>query len=242
MKRALIVLSLLLNLLVIGSVVWIVWGGGLSTLARSFVNPAHARWVSQFEALPVEPGSVVFLGDSITEGGSWHELFPGVPVHNRGIGGDITTGVLARLPQVTAGRPGKVFLKIGTNDLGAGAAEAEIVVNIGEIVDRIHAESSGTEVYVQSLLPRGTDYRERIESLNDRLRAAAPEHGASFVDLYPLFLADDGSIRDELANDELHLMGAGYEIWRDAIDDLVRARPAEPTPEPPIDAPSEEPA
>ena len=31
----------------------------------------------------------------------------------------------------------------------------------------------------------------------------------------------DGSIRDDLSNDELHLLGGGYIIWRDAIADLL---------------------
>jgi len=222
LKRALISLSLLLNLLVLGIIVWFFWGGGLMRVAWRFIGPAQERWVSQFEVLPVAPGSVVFLGDSITEGGKWHELFPDEPVHNRGIGGDVTTGVLERLHQVTQGRPAKVFLMIGTNDLAFGRSEDEIIANMGTITARIRAESPGTQVYLQSVLPRDEDNRERIESLNDRLRTTASEQGATFVDLYPLFLDEDGSIRDELANDELHLMGAGYEIWRDAIAELVR--------------------
>ena len=67
--------------------------------------------------------------------------------------------------QVTEGRPSKVFLKIGTNDLGTGVPEDEIVANLAEILDRIAAESPGTGVYVQSVLPRQASYRERIESL-----------------------------------------------------------------------------
>ncbi len=223
MKRILIILSVLTNLVVLATVVWVVWGGGFTTAIRRMIVPAHERWVSQFELLGVESGSVVFLGDSITEGGSWSELFPGVPVHNRGIGGDVTQGILERLHQVTDGQPGKVFLKIGTNDLSNGMSEDEIVENIAEIADRIRVESPGTAVFVQSLLPRGGEYQVRIESLNERLRGSASEHHATFVDLYPLFLAEDGSIRDDLANDELHLLGAGYEIWRDAIDAQVRA-------------------
>jgi hypothetical protein len=38
-----------------------------------------------------------------------------------------------------------------------------------------------------------------------------------WIDLYPRFLAPDGSIRDDLSNDELHLLGPGYDLWRDAI-------------------------
>ena len=240
MKRVWISLSLLLNAVVLGAAGWLFFGGGFGALIQGFVGPGHARWVSQFEVLPVTSGSVVFLGDSITEGGSWHELFPDVRVHNRGIGGDTTPGVLERLHQVTAGRPAKVFLKIGTNDLSFGRREDEIVANIREIVDRIHAESPGTRVYVQSVLPRDVGYRERIESLNARLAEAMPRQRATFVDLYPLFLAADGSILDRLANDELHLLGPGYEVWRDAIAPLVRPE-LPPEHHTPSEAPLEEP-
>lgn len=88
-----------------------------------FIQPAHERWVSQFEVLPVLPGDTVFLGDSITEGGSWHELFPSSRVRNRGIGGEVTTGVLGRVNQISRGAPSQVFLLIGTNDLAFGIAE-----------------------------------------------------------------------------------------------------------------------
>ncbi len=60
-----------------------------------------------------------------------------------------------------------------------------------------------------------------MESLNERLEATARSTGATWIDLYPLFLDPDGSIRDDLANDELHLLGDGYIIWRDHIRELV---------------------
>jgi len=248
LRRVLVGLSVLLNLATMALVAWLAWGGGLQRLASSFIQPMHERWVSQFELLPVAAGDVVFLGDSITEGGSWHELFPGVPVRNRGIGGDVTVGVLERLPQVTAGGPAKVFVKIGTNDLAASVSEDEIVSNLSEIIGRIHAEAPGAEVYVQSVLPRDASYRARIEALNDRYAEVAAERGVAFVDLYPLFLSEDGSISDELANDELHLMGEGYAVWRDAIEGLVRGGPGVvdpvPAPTPPAEprAPSKGPA
>jgi lysophospholipase L1-like esterase len=62
------------------------------------------------------------------------------------------------------------------------------------------------------------EYRESVESLNARLEATAAESGAIWINLYPLFLDEaDGSIRNDLANDELHLLGDGYLIWREQI-------------------------
>jgi lysophospholipase L1-like esterase len=176
--------------------------------------------VSQFEVLPVLPGDTVFLGDSITEGGSWHELFPESRVRNRGIGGDVTMGVLARVNQVSRGAPSQVFLLIGTNDLAFGIPEADIVANIRRIIDEILEESPRTEIFVQSVLPRAAEYRERIESLN-RLLQPSINGVAQWVELYPLFLDADGSINDAYSNDELHLNGRGYLVWREAISGYV---------------------
>ncbi|MFW5685762.1 MAG: GDSL-type esterase/lipase family protein [Spirochaetota bacterium] len=221
-KRVAIGVSIAVNAVVIAAVIWIATGSAMNTIMRIGTRFSHERWVSQFALLDVSDGDTVFLGDSITEGGNWHELVPGCAVKNRGIGGDTTEGVLARLDHVTSGRPARVFLMIGTNDLFAGVAEDEIVANVAEIVRRIGTESPGTEVFVQSVLPRAARYRSAVESLNASLERSVAGT-ARWVDLYPLFLdRSDGSIKDTLSNDELHLLGDGYLLWRDAIADLLR--------------------
>lgn len=152
------------------------------------VEPHYNRAVDQFELLPVEPGDTVFLGDSLTEFGTWSALFPNTRVRNRGIAGDDTAGVLARLDELTAGKPARVFLMIGTNDLTYAIREEQIVANITTIVSRIQDQSWGTEIFVQSVLPRNRDFRERVESLNRKLRMAISR-----------------------------LLGEGYRLWRDLI-------------------------
>ena len=220
MKKLLIGLSVLLNI-VVGYVVIGIANGNVPPLVLKFMSEAdHQRWLSQFEALSVQNGDVVILGDSITRGGSWHELFPNSPVRNRGIGGDTTRGVLARLHQVTSGKPSQVFLLIGTNDLTIGESDEAIVNNISTIVDRLATESPETQVFVQSILPRSDGYRERVETLNDKLRLAI-EDRAEWIELYSLMVDEDGSIADLYSNDELHLHGAGYAVWVDAIANRV---------------------
>ncbi len=235
--RKLLVVSLALNLLVGAAAAWILLGPGRTTITRAFLEGHHARRISAFEAFPIAPDDVVFLGDSITEGGPWEELFPGIRARNRGIGGDTTDGVLRRLEQVTNGRPAKLFLMIGTNDLFRGDPEAEIVARIEEILDRLKQASPDTEIYLQSVLPRAGDYRERVEGLNTRLAEVVSEMGVGWVDLYPAFLdSETGAIRAELSNDALHLLGPGYALWREQIEALVRAGA-----EPMLGLPAEEP-
>jgi lysophospholipase L1-like esterase len=105
---------------------------------------------------------------------------------------------------------------IGTNDLGLGIDPALIAENIRIIVTSIKTKSPSTEIYVQSVLPRKTRFREKIEELNALVRANTRSMSI-WIDLYPIFLDSDGSIRNDLSNDELHLLGDGYALWRDRI-------------------------
>ncbi|MDG2303400.1 MAG: GDSL-type esterase/lipase family protein [Candidatus Binatia bacterium] len=219
MKRLLIGLSVLFNVITVAGV------GGLYYITDgfAFIRMQQERLRSLYETLPIEEGDVVFLGDSITEGGAWDELFPGIPAKNRGIGGDTSEGVLDRLETITRGKPSKVFLKIGTNDLAMTISAEDISTNVGTILDRIHRESPGTQVYVQSVLPRDSWFTPGVQELNRLLEKVAVAHDATWIDVFPLFVdADGGAIRSEYANDRLHLMGPAYVVWRDALDPYVR--------------------
>ncbi len=217
-RRALVGISLALNALTLAAAGWLTLGGGLMAVAQRFIRAHHEQLESHFESFPLARGDIVFLGDSITEGGRWEELFPALRARNRGIGGDTTAGVLARLAQLSRSAPSAVFVMIGTNDLGSGVPEAEIVANVETILARLRADSPSTRLFVQSVLPRGAEYRARIESLNARLAGVVRAAGAEFVDLYPHFLdPNDGSIRDDYSNDELHLLGPGYRVWQSQL-------------------------
>lgn len=99
----------------------------------------------------MQSGDIVFLGDSITEYGSWHELFPQAAVRNRGISGDNTTSMLGRIDQITCGKPAKVFLMIGTNDLSGGVSPKDIVTNTVKIVETLQKDSPHTKIFVQRI-------------------------------------------------------------------------------------------
>lgn len=85
---------------------------------------------SLFEVLPVYSSDIVFLGNSITDGCEWAELFNNRHVKNRGISGDRSGWLLDRLDPIVGGHPKKLFLMIGVNDLAAGVSPDEIVANV----------------------------------------------------------------------------------------------------------------
>lgn len=182
---------------------------------------------SLFEKLPVTSKDVVFLGNSITNGGEWMELLGSANMKNRGISGDVTMGVYDRLEPVIDGEPDKIFLLIGINDLARDISEDTIVANIGMILDKIRLESPLTRVYLQSIMPvndhfgmfgGATKKWSVIKTLNERLKLLAESKNAVYVDLFTE-LVEPGTekLNLEYTNDGLHLMGDGYLKWAEII-------------------------
>ena len=207
-------------------------------LALSFLTPKSgaqqpdsftsfgAYWhnrTSQFRTLPNPDREICFLGDSITDGCEWRELTGIERVTNRGIGGDTAWGVLARLDEVTEGKPEKIFLMIGTNDLARGKKPMEVRDKIAAILDTIRRDSPRTTVYLQSVLPTNEDMgsgpyvNANINPLNDLLVKLAADKKVAWVDLRPVFRDDKGKLKQELTVDGLHLNGQAYYLWYSVI-------------------------
>lgn len=180
-----------------------------------------------FEVLPIGSSDIVFLGNSITDGGEWAELFQDSRMKNRGISGDIAEGVYDRLDAVLKGKPAKIFLMIGINDVARGTAADTIVYRIGKIVDKIQAESPSTRLYVESLLPVNDDFGkfqghtsrgDVVVEINNLLKQLAESRKVIYIDLYSRFVnAADGKMNKIYSNDGLHLLGKGYLLWKEIL-------------------------
>jgi len=190
---------------------------------RVLVHPVTAaRDRVLFDKFPVEQGDVVFLGDSLTRQGRWGEMYPGVPVRNRGVSGDTTSDVHARLPQAVRAAPAQIFLMIGTNDLGLGRSAEVVLANLSRIVSEIRRISPATTLVLQTLLPREAALRSSVEAVNRGLAALAEREGLPLVDVGQAMRSPAGTLRPELTRDGLHLLDAGYQVWKDALDPWVR--------------------
>ncbi|MDE6006416.1 MAG: hypothetical protein K2G67_02550 [Muribaculaceae bacterium] len=185
---------------------------------------------SLFELLPIENDDIVFLGNSITDGGEFNELFGMNNIKNRGIRSDVIPGVEKRLPQVTSGHPKKIFLLIGINDVSHGLSVDQLAARYRSLVAKIKEQSPDTELFIQSVMPINnsiTKYKsligkeKTIRQFNERIKAIAESAGATYVDLWPALADGKGNLKKAYTNDGLHLTGAGYKAWRDAIRELV---------------------
>ena len=179
-----------------------------------------------FESLPDTENEIIFLGNSITDNAEWWELFEDTHVKNRGIGGDDTDGVLERLGEVTSSRPDKIFIMIGTNDLAYMKSAEHVLTNYAKILDRIEQDSPGTRIYIQAILPTDDAIHTLrknadIRGLNESLEVMATERGHTYLDLYNPFAGEDGKLNPDYSLDGLHLNGAGYQLWKELIENYV---------------------
>ena len=232
MKR-LLYISLILNLLALGTAVFVIQRlGGLNhvlvRLQRTTESLYHHR-AQHFERLPERPGSIIFLGDSQTQQGEWHEIFGDNPiVLNRGISGDYTIGLLERLPEILRHKPLKIFLLIGVNDLVFRNSIPEIENEYRAIVKKIRTDSPDTELYLQSLLPVNNDVRrtgvtnDKILALNKRVAQIAYDFSLPYLDIATPLKDADENLSAKFTEDGLHLNGLGYFVWKKQIEKLVK--------------------
>lgn len=179
-----------------------------------------------FEMLPITSEDIVFVGNSITNGGEWTELLENKNIKNRGISGDITEGVYDRLDAITKGQPKAIFLLIGINDISKSIAVDYIAKNIDKIVNKIKTDTPKTSIYLQSLLPVNPDKGmfgghmkpDSIRSLNIQIKKIAERYKINFINLYPQFVIEGTEkLLPEYTNDGLHLLGAGYIRWAEIV-------------------------
>ncbi|HKP14987.1 MAG TPA: GDSL-type esterase/lipase family protein [Gemmatimonadaceae bacterium] len=182
----------------------------------------RASRIAKFEAEPVVTRRVIFLGNSITQGGDWAKLTGDSTVINRGIGADITFGLRSRLADVTRRKPSKLFVLIGINDISKDIPDAVIAAQYRALVDSVKSQSPVTKIFVQSILPLNPsvknfpqhyDKQERVVAVNRLIRQMARETGATYIDLWPLFVDRQNRLDSSLTGDGLHLNQRGYERW-----------------------------
>ncbi|RZK44178.1 MAG: GDSL family lipase [Pedobacter sp.] len=192
----------------------------------SYNNTYYQGRMELFVSLPQPSNAIVFLGNSITERGMWHELLPGKVIMNRGIGGDNTFGVLARNKAIVSSKPNKVFLLIGINDIGRSLPVEVIADNYEKIVKEFIKGSPKTTLYLQSVLPMNDEILKAaylknkghlITQLNEKIMDIAKRHKLTFVNLHDVFNDGKGNLKPELTADGIHINPKAYVLWVDYL-------------------------
>ena len=197
----------------------------------------HTEWtrehyksrIREFKSCPLNFGDVVFIGNSITEGGKdWSVKLGMKNIKNRGISGDVTDGVLKRLDEITYFKPKAIFILIGINDLFSLHYQKEIPSaeyvgnNILKIVDKMNKKSPNTKVYIQTVLPTSKEFMsENINKVNEMIKLHKNEGKYKVIDLHSIFVDSNGLLKEGLTYDGTHLNDAGYKVWVKQIEKYI---------------------
>ena len=198
------------------------------TAATLINEPYYMIKKSIFESMPKYNNEIIFLGDSLTDYVQFSEIFPDLPVINRGIAGDTTTGVLYRLDEIISRKPAKLFIHIGLNDIVYKVTPAEIAGNIRKIVERVKSGSPETKIYLETILPvvnNGKFQTDRpseiIKSVNELLPEIAKDFDCKLLDNYKFF-AEDDNMPERYSIDGVHMNGAGILKWMKFLEPYIK--------------------
>jgi lysophospholipase L1-like esterase len=144
---------------------------------------------------------------------------------NRGIPGDLTFGVLERLDEVINGKPAKVFILIGINDIARKIPDSLTINNYKKMVQRIKSGSPKTKIYLQSLFPTNDSFNklpdhyknEKVILLNTALKYLAGIEKIHYIDLYSGFIDNEKKLKKEYTFDGVHLTAKGYAKWAEIL-------------------------
>ena len=95
----------------------IYWGYLRSHFVKTSPNYVQQSKRELFSSLSIGPEDIVFIGNSIIDACEWSELFNNKHIKNRGIRSDNIKGIHDRIDLVITGKPRKIFIMAGINDL-----------------------------------------------------------------------------------------------------------------------------
>lgn len=181
-------------------------------------------------------GQIVFIGDSITDGYPLDSFYGDLALktYNRGISGDVTSGVYRRLKlSLFDLAPTKIVLMIGINDINMGRTNDEIMVNYTSIIEDIKTNLPSVDVTCLSVLPMnsiveqyGVDLAKataQIKDLNGRIKTFVEGKGYRYIDLFTYFADENDHLITAYSNDGLHPNNAGYVVWTNVLKPVLNS-------------------
>ncbi len=206
----------------------------LATMTAFADEPFRNHRYDSFKVLAPDGQSIVFIGNSITDMHCWPEAFKTsdghyLPIVNRGNSGTYSTEQSNNLESYINGKPKKVFMMIGTNDIatsgGLNFSGEQVLQYVKSIVERIHKRSPETKIYLYSILNNKTGNRVEATWLhtNEIVKNYVNETNAdwlTYIDLYDkLTGVAQGGV---WSYDNLHLTAAAYKVWCETICEYLQ--------------------
>lgn len=164
---------------------------------------------------------VAFLGDSLTDGYDLAKYYPQYVTANRGIGGDTSYDLQARLQlSVYDLKPQVVVMLIGANN------PTTVLNNYEDILKGFQENLPETKVVLLSMTAMGGDHwgrwNDEAQANNVEIEKLAEKYDFTYVDLYtPLLDTATGEVREGYTVDGGHFTHEGYTVLTDTITPVL---------------------
>ncbi len=169
---------------------------------------------------------IVFAGDSIIEFFPLKKYFGReLTLYNRGIAGMDSKWLQEHiLDHICHLVPSKAFILIGTNDIGLGYSNRDILSRMIDIMSTIKSESIYTKIHLISVLPvsEDDDFKDIVKVRNNAIidelnQQLATIPGLEFIDANSALKDESNNLSKAYTKDGLHLNADGYQKLSDVL-------------------------
>ncbi|WP_455616956.1 GDSL-type esterase/lipase family protein [Eisenbergiella sp.] len=209
-------------------------------LIQGFMKKEQQEKIDKYRILNkiARKGKILFTGSSLMEHFPINELLmdEGMDqiIYNRGVGGFTTADMLENIEeQVFGTEPSKIFINIGTNDIGDASRSFEdvlsdMLVNYEKILTQIKERLPETQVYMMAYYPVNESDKkpdtawaaqmfvnrnnENLPVANAAVEKLADKMGCHFINVNDGLCDESGKLKKEFTVEGVHMYANGYRV------------------------------
>ena len=182
----------------------------------------------------VKKGQILFTGSSLMEQFPINELLMtngmNVIIYNRGIGGFTTVDMLDHMEEMVFGtEPSKIFINIGTNDIGSpDYRQEDLLRRYEKIISLIKGRLPEAQIFMMAYYPVNetdkvsdeewgktafaTRTNENIAIANEAVERLAAKTGCHFINVNQGLTDERGKLKKEFTVEGIHMYANGYQV------------------------------
>lgn len=186
----------------------------------------------------VKKGQILFTGSSLMEQFPINELLMtngmSQVIYNRGIGGFTTSDMLQHMDEMVFGtQPARIFINIGTNDIGSPDYRLEELMERYEtIIAKIQDGLPEAEINMMAYYPVNetdklpdhadgmmfaTRTNRNIDMANSAAEKLAAKKGCRFINANQGLTDESGKLKKEFTVEGIHMYANGYQVVLDNL-------------------------
>jgi lysophospholipase L1-like esterase len=184
------------------------------------LNPQFKEQVDYCSILK-RKSNIVMFGNSLTYRMNWSELLERCDIANRGVGSDITSGLIERLKFVIPLQAKVCFIEAGVNDLERNIDTTIILKNLITLIDSLEYNAITPVLtmvtYVTKDYPNSNTFNQQINLLNNSYRTIATKRQLETIDLNNKICKNKTLLNEYAEDDGIHLKSRAYLIWKEQV-------------------------